>query len=158
MKKPFNETRLGKILNKVKDIGLDVAPIVAKASTGNVTGAISDTIQILKGDNSLESNEILDELVLKKKEIELDFYRSQNIQVSNRWKSDMSSDSWLSKNVRPITLLYLLLVFTILVIFDSINNEFQVKIGWVSLVESLLITVVVAYFGSRGAEKVMRKK
>jgi len=75
--------------------------------------------------------------------------------ISSRWKSDMSSDSWLSKNTRPLTLIYLTLSMTILMVLDStvildINN------GWVSLLEALLITVYVAYFGSRGAEKITK--
>ena len=74
-------------------------------------------------------------------------------EVTKRWDNDMKSDSWLSKNVRPITLLYLLLVMTILVIGDSIPGGFVVKDIWVTLVESLLITVIIAYFGSRGYEK-----
>jgi hypothetical protein len=153
MKKPFKDTKLSKILNKVKDIGLDVAPIVAKVGTGNISGAIKDTITILNGSDSAEALELLDELVIRKKEIELDYYRITTENVSKRWNSDMISDSWLSKNVRPITLLYLLLVFSILVICDSIENSFTVKIGWVNLIESLLITVVVAYFGGRSYEK-----
>lgn len=153
MKKDFKDTKFGKLLHKVKDVGLDVAPIVAKAGSGNISGAISDTITLLNGSNNDEAKTLLDELVIRKKEIELDYYRVMNENVSKRWESDMISDSWLSKNVRPLTLLYLLLVFSILVIFDSIENSFEVKIGWVSLIESLLITVVVAYFGGRSYEK-----
>jgi hypothetical protein len=153
MKKDFKDTKLSKFLGKVKDIGLDVAPIVTKASSGNVVGAISDTVQLLKGADKLEAPELLDELTIQKKTIELDYYRVMTENVTERWKSDMISDSFLSKNVRPLTLLYLLLVFSILVIFDSIENSFEVKVGWVSLIESLLITVVVAYFGGRSYEK-----
>ena len=153
MSKKFSETKLSKILNKIKDVGLDVAPIVAKVGTGNISGAISDTISMLNGSDNSQVIELLDELTIRKKEIELDYYRVMHNNVSERWKSDMVSDSWLSKNVRPLTLLYLLLVFSILVIFDSIENSFVVKVGWVSLVESLLITVVVAYFGGRSYEK-----
>jgi len=153
MSKKFSETKLSKILNKIKDVGLDVAPIVAKVGTGNISGAISDTISMLNGSDNSQVIELLDELTIRKKEIELDYYRVMHNNVSERWKSDMVSDSWLSKNVRPLTLLYLLLVFSILVIFDSIENSLVVKVGWVSLVESLLITVVVAYFGGRSYEK-----
>lgn len=153
MKKEFKNTRFGKLLNKVKDVGLDVAPIVLKAGSGNISEAISDTISLLNGSDNTEAKELLDELVIRKKEIELDYYRVMNENTTKRWESDMISDSWLSKNVRPLTLLYLLLVFSILVICDSIENSFEVKIGWVSLIESLLITVVVAYFGGRSYEK-----
>lgn len=74
-------------------------------------------------------------------------------EVSKRWASDMNSDSWLSKNTRPLALIFLTMVTTIMIIIDSTNLEFDVKHGWVNLLESLLITVYVAYFGSRGVEK-----
>lgn len=153
MKKPFNDTKFGKLLSKVKEIGVDVAPIAAKAITGNISGAINDTVNMLSGKDNEEAKELLNELQLEREKIELDFYKSMNENVTKRWEADLTSDSWLSKNVRPLTLMYLLLVFSILVIFDSIENSFEVKIGWVSLVESLLITVVVAYFGGRSYEK-----
>jgi hypothetical protein len=78
--------------------------------------------------------------------------------VSKRWESDMKSDSWLSKNTRPITLIYLTLASTILIIIDSFHMAFNVDSAWVELLKTLLITVYVAYFGSRGAEKITNLK
>ena len=75
--------------------------------------------------------------------------------ISDRWKSDMTSDSWLSKNTRPMTLIFLTLAMTIFIILDS-TVVLEIKTGWVSLLEALLITVYVAYFGSRGAEKIQK--
>ena len=77
--------------------------------------------------------------------------------VSNRWVSDMKSDSWLSKNTRPLTLIYLTIAMSLFVILDS-TVLLEIKDGWVSLLEALLITVYVAYFGSRGAEKITKIK
>ena len=77
--------------------------------------------------------------------------------VSSRWSSDMKSDSWLSKNTRPLTLIYLTIVMSLLIVLDS-TVLLTVKEGWVSLLEALLITVYVAYFGSRGAEKITKIK
>ena len=74
--------------------------------------------------------------------------------ISARWDSDMKSDSWLSKNTRPLTLIYLTLASTILIIIDSFHMMFDVDTAWVELLKTLLITVYVAYFGSRGAEKI----
>jgi hypothetical protein len=74
-------------------------------------------------------------------------------EVSKRWSSDMSSDSWLSKNTRPLTLIFLTISLVILIILESANMQFDVDNSWVDLLKSLLITVYVAYFGSRGAEK-----
>ena len=65
----------------------------------------------------------------------------------------MSSDSWLSKNTRPMTLIFLTVSMVCLILLDSFNITFEVNTGWVDLLKSLLITVYVAYFGSRGVEK-----
>ena len=77
--------------------------------------------------------------------------------ISRRWESDMKSDSWLSKNTRPMTLIFLTLSMTIFIVLDS-TVLLEIKQGWVSLLEALLITVYVAYFGSRGAEKITKIK
>ena len=74
-------------------------------------------------------------------------------EVSKRWASDMKSDSWLSKNTRPMSLIFLTVSMVILILLDSFKIEFHVAEGWVSLLQTLLVTVYVAYFGSRGAEK-----
>mgnify|MGYP001384967921 CR=1 FL=1 len=74
-------------------------------------------------------------------------------EVSKRWQSDMQSDSWLSKNTRPMTLIFLTVAMVLLIFIDSTGLNFSVDSGWVDLLKSLLITVYVAYFGSRGAEK-----
>ena len=65
----------------------------------------------------------------------------------------MQSDSWLSKNTRPLTLIFLTVCMMLLIFIDSTGLDFSVDSGWVDLLKSLLITVYVAYFGSRGAEK-----
>ena len=74
-------------------------------------------------------------------------------EVSKRWQSDMRSDSWLSKNTRPMALIFLTVAMVLLIFIDSTGLNFSVDSGWVDLLKSLLITVYVAYFGSRGAEK-----
>ena len=74
-------------------------------------------------------------------------------EVSKRWQADMKSDSWLSKNTRPLTLVFLTVAMVLLIFIDSTGLDFEVDGGWVDLLKSLLITVYVAYFGSRGAEK-----
>ena len=86
--------------------------------------------------------------------LELDIQEMKD--VSSRWRSDMKSDSWLSKNTRPLTLIYLTFSSTILMIIDSFHTMFSVDEAWVSLLKTLLVTVYVAYFGSRGAEKITK--
>ncbi len=78
-------------------------------------------------------------------------------EVTKRWESDMNSDSWLSKNVRPLTLIYLLLSVTILCVLDS-SKVLDVKEHWVTLFSSLLITTLAAYFGLREVGKFVKNK
>jgi|TARA_Y100000356_G_C11070938_1_gene188916 cation transport ATPase len=73
--------------------------------------------------------------------------------TTERWKYDSNSDSWLSKNIRPIVLLILVISTILLVFVDAGVLEFDVKESWVDLLQIVLITVIGAYFGSRGLEK-----
>ena len=74
--------------------------------------------------------------------------------VTDRWKSDMSSDSFLSKNVRPLSLIFLTISTMILIYLDSFyGEEIIVPSEWIELLKSLLLGVYIAYFGSRGIEK-----
>ncbi len=83
----------------------------------------------------------------------LDIDITEMQEISKRWDSDMKSDSYLSKNTRPLTLLFLTVSMVFLIVLDSLNIDFGVSTEWIDLLKSLLITVYVAYFGSRGVEK-----
>tara|TARA_R100000654_G_scaffold14156_1_gene30546 strand:+ start:2733 stop:3125 length:393 start_codon:yes stop_codon:yes gene_type:complete len=76
--------------------------------------------------------------------------------VSERWKADMNSDSWLSKNVRPLVLVFLIVCTMLLVFIDSGSIKFNVKPEFVSLLTTTLITVIGAYFGGRSVEKLKK--
>lgn len=76
-------------------------------------------------------------------------------EITSRWQSDMSQEDTLAKRVRPASLVYLLVFMTIVILTDSIDVlGFDVKESYINLIETLLVTVFVAYFGSRGIEKV----
>ncbi len=141
-KKPFKETKLGKFLAKAAPKVLGVAgDLLPDAGVlGMVKRLIEKDPDILPADK---------ETALKL--LEQDMVEMQ--EVSKRWVSDMSSDSWLSKNTRPMTLIFLTISMVIFMLLDSFDWGFQVDDVWVDLLKSLLITVYVAYFGSRGAEK-----
>ena len=79
-------------------------------------------------------------------------------QVTARWESDMNSDSFLSKNIRPMVLIYLTFVFTILSFFDGNVGEFKIAEQYVPIFQSLLITVYGAYFVGRTWEKSKKNK
>jgi len=76
--------------------------------------------------------------------------------VTERWRSDMSSDSWLSKNVRPMVLIFLVLCTMILIFIDAGAINFQVEDKWTDLLQMVLITVIGAYFGGRSFEKIKK--
>tara|TARA_B100000424_G_C22819554_1_gene438487 strand:+ start:365 stop:757 length:393 start_codon:yes stop_codon:yes gene_type:complete len=77
-------------------------------------------------------------------------------QISDRWKADMNSDSWLSKNVRPMVLIFLVISTVLMIFIDAGTINFNVEPKWTDLLQLVLITVIGAYFGGRSLEK--RKK
>ena len=92
----------------------------------------------------------------KIKDMILGYEGEMQKQVSERWKSDMNSDSWLSKNVRPVTLIFLIICTMLLIFIDAGFLEFNVKDSYVDLLQLVLITVIGAYFGGRSLEKVKK--
>lgn len=77
--------------------------------------------------------------------------------VTDRWKTDMNSDSWLSKNVRPLVLIFLVVSTILMVFIDAGVISFDVKDTWIDLLQLVLITVIGAYFGGRSMEKYNKK-
>ena len=76
--------------------------------------------------------------------------------ITERWKMDMQSDSWLSKNIRPLVLVFLVVSTVLLIFIDAGAIAFEVKSSWVDLLQLVLITVIGAYFGGRSLEKVKK--
>jgi len=143
-KKKFKETKVGQFLTeKVPSILGVVGDVLPDAG---VLGVVKGLIE--KEDPKVLSPEDK-EYALKL--LEQDMVEQQ--EVSKRWQADMKSDSYLSKNTRPLTLIFLTVSLVIFILLDGFNIDFSIDSGWVDLLKSLLITVYVAYFGSRGAEK-----
>ena len=76
--------------------------------------------------------------------------------ITDRWKSDMKSDSWLSKNVRPAVLIFLVVSTVLMIFIDAGTINFVVEDKWTDLLQLVLITVIGAYFGGRSLEKVKK--
>tara|TARA_R110002074_G_scaffold161515_1_gene319684 strand:+ start:4506 stop:4898 length:393 start_codon:yes stop_codon:yes gene_type:complete len=93
---------------------------------------------------------------LKVKEIIAKYEVDMEKQISSRWDADMKSDSWLSKNVRPMTLIFLVISTVVLIFIDAGVIEFQVEGSWIDLLQLTLLTVIGAYFGGRSWEKVKK--
>ena len=141
-KKKFKDTKVGKFLSKA-----------APGILGTVGDVLPDSGVLGVVKNLISKDEVLPPEDKEKamKLLEMDIIEMQ--EVSKRWASDMQSDSWLSKNTRPMSLIFLTISMVFLILLDSFEWSFEVSSGWVDLLQTLLVTVYVAYFGSRGAEK-----
>ena len=78
--------------------------------------------------------------------------------ITDRWKADMNSDSWLSKNVRPMILIFLVVSTVLMIFIDAGTIQFTVEQKWTDLLQLVLITVIGAYFGGRSFEKSKKSK
>ena len=141
-RKKFKDTRVGKFLSKAApNILKGVSDLVPDAGILNLVGGLISKDEVLTPKDKEEALKLL----------ELDIIEIQ--EISKRWSADMSSDSWLSKNTRPMTLIFLTVSTWLLILMDSLAIDFGVATEWIDLLKSLLLTVYVAYFGSRGMEK-----
>lgn len=120
-------------------------------------------IQWLSGGVIKEVGDVIDKLTTTKEEKLLIKKQIQEIlekadsdaqeQVSRRWESDMKSDSFLSKNIRPMVLIYLTVIFTVCAFFDGNIGEFKIAEEYIPIFQTLLVTVYGAYFVGRTWEK-----
>ena len=92
----------------------------------------------------------------KIKDMIMSYEAEMQKQVTERWKLDMNSDSWLSKNIRPLVLVFLVVATVLLIFIDAGVISFQVQDKWTDLLQLVLITVIGAYFGGRSLEKVKK--
>ena len=148
-------------MNELMNLIKGAAPALATAVGGPLGGmaikAIADKLGVdptpAAVTSALESNP---ELALKLKEIDTRAFEVETKAVTDRWQADMSSDSWLSKNIRPMTLIAIFIAYFIFAGLSAANinvNESYVKLlgEWGQL-------IMLAYFGGRTAEKIMEKK
>jgi hypothetical protein len=148
-KKKFKDWGVVKFL---KEKAPDVAATVIDVA-GDLSGidALKNVADKINKSDKLTPEDRAHALKLLDKDIE------EQKEITKRWVADSKSDSWLSKNVRPLTLLYLLVSVTVLCVLDS-ADVLKVKEHWVTLFSSLLITTVGAYFGLREVGKYVEKK
>lgn len=143
-------TNVGNALRWLAKQGKEVAPELLSIA-GNITGieSLNNLSDKIKGDAVL--SDIDKELLLK--ELEYDMIEMQ--EVTKRWQSDMSSDSYWSKNIRPLSLAFLTVTLFIYIILDSSIEGFKIDSNWIDLLSSLLLLVYGGYFGARSAEKIV---
>jgi hypothetical protein len=93
---------------------------------------------------------------LKVKELISNYEVEMEKTITDRWEADMNSDSWLSKNIRPMTLAFLVVSTVLMIFIDAGTINFVVEDKWTDLLQIVLITVIGAYFGGRSLEKVKK--
>ena len=115
----------------------------------------SDLIGSIGGvvDNLTTSKEEKLEAERKIKELVSNYEVEMEKTITDRWKSDMASDSWMSKNVRPMVLIFLVVSTVLMIFIDAGVLSFNVEAKWTDLLQLVLITVIGAYFGGRSLEK-----
>lgn len=129
--------------------------------------SLKNLLGINLGDAATAIGEALDRNITNKAEraklqqdltkIILDNRIQAQLELTKRLETDMSSDSWLSKNIRPLSLVYLTVVVSILTLFDGNVGEFTINTAYIELFKSLLLMAFTFYFGSRGVEKIIQQ-
>ena len=142
-KKKFKETTVGKLLFGAASV---VSPQLGAVLNG-VTSPKEAIAEITKAKISVDDKIKLQQLVYEQQNKEME-------EISNRWKADQMSDSWLSKNVRPLVLVWCIVVFSFAGILDSVESvPFNIGETWNDTFEKVMMSVVLAYFGGRSSEK-----
>ena len=142
-KKPFKNTTVGQLL-----LG---AATVINPTLGNVLQGVTSPkeaiAEIAKSDVSLDDKIKLQQLIYEQQNKEIEA-------ITSRWKADSMSDSWLSKNVRPLVLVWCIVVFSFAGILDSVDAiAFTIHDTWNDTFEKVMMAVILAYFGGRTTEK-----
>jgi len=130
---------------------MNILSKVFSAGAGNLIKNVGGVI-----DNLHTSKEEKLEAEQKIKDMIMGYEAEMQKQVTERWGMDMKSDSWLSKNIRPLVLMFLVISTVLMIFIDAGAITFEVKDTWVDLLQLVLITVIGAYFGGRSLEKVKK--
>ena len=128
--------------------------------TNLFSGGAAELVKGVGGviDNLHTSKEEKLEAAQKIKQLISDHEAKMEQNITDRWSADMNSDSWLSKNVRPLVLVFLVVSTVLMIFIDAGTINFNVEAKWTDLLQLVLITVIGAYFGGRSLEKVKKLK
>lgn len=140
-KKKFKDTKVGSFLSKSSSVIVDALgdSIPDKGLLGLVKNLVTDDKDMSEQQKAMAMH------LIKMDEQEAEA-------ITKRWEADAKSDNKITKIARPVIVLYLTFIMSVYIVLDSIG-VFSVNDQWVRLIETLLVTVYVAYFGSRGVEK-----
>jgi len=144
-------TRVGDALRWLLKQGKEVAPELLKIAS-NVTGI--EALEVLA--SKIGSDKVLSETDKQLLLEELNFDRVEMEETTKRWVSDNNTDSYLTRNIRPLTLAFLTATLFVYIILDSSLDGFKIAPDWIDLLSSLLLLVYGGYFGMRSAEKITK--
>ena len=131
---------------------MSILSTIFSGGTKDLVEGVGDVI-----DNLHTSKEEKLAAELKVKELISNYEVEIEKQITDRWKADMQSDSWLAKNIRPMTLAFLVVSTVLMIFIDAGTIKFVVEEKWTDLLQIVLITVIGAYFGGRSLEKVKKE-
>lgn len=144
-------TRVGDALRWLVKQGKSIAPDILDVA-GSITGIESLKQLANKIEGSTQLSETDKELLLE----ELRYDMLEMEETTKRWVSDNQTDSYLTRNIRPLTLAFLTATLFIYIILDSSIQGFKIDPNWIDLLSSLLLLVYGGYFGMRSAEKITK--
>ena len=122
-----------------------------KLFTGGASDLVKSVGGVIDGLHTSEEERLAAELKIK--ELVANYETQMEKEITARWSADMKSDSWLSKNVRPMVLIFLVVCTVLMIFIDAGSINFLVEDKWTDLLQIVLITVIGAYFGGRSLEK-----
>ena len=129
--------------------------ILASLFSGGAADLVKGVGGVIDNLHTSEEEKLAAEAKIKKMIANYEVQMEANI--TDRWKADMNSDSWLSKNVRPLVLVFLVVSTVLMIFIDAGTINFNVEAKWTDLLQLVLITVIGAYFGGRSLEKTKKK-
>ncbi|MBC8305584.1 MAG: hypothetical protein H8E55_58695 [Pelagibacterales bacterium] len=142
-KKKFKDTTVGQLLFGAASV---INPTLGNVLQG-LTSPKEALAAITKSDVSAEDKIKLQQIIYDQQNKEIE-------SITSRWEADSISDSWLSKNVRPLVLVWCIVIFSLAGILDSIESlPFHINELWNDTFEKIMMSVVLAYFGGRTTEK-----
>jgi hypothetical protein len=144
-RKKIKDTKVGVWLRDKAPAVLDTVGDLLPDSGGlGVVKRLIDMEPNMSSEDKLNFNKLL-----------MDYESNAQNNVTERWKADMLSDSWISKNIRPLMLIYLVVMFSIFVLLDSVDSvSFEVKDAYIDVLSILMTTAFTAYFAGRSYEKI----
>jgi hypothetical protein len=122
-----------------------------KLFSGGAADLVKSVGGVIDGLHTSDEEKLAAEL--KVKELVAQYETQMEKEITSRWQADMKSDSWLSKNIRPLVLAFLVVSTVLLIFIDAGAINFIVEEKWTDLLQLVLITVIGAYFGGRSLEK-----